>query len=116
MKNASLRLAVKAKRKPLAGTLSLVFGGLAFLTVWIPLVSLLSWFFAALGLVFGFFALRGDTRSRTAQSGVGLSMLGLLGCLAWIFVFNASFTVHPARPGEHGVTYSSQKDQSTKLL
>ena len=112
---ASLIPAALAK-KPMAGTLSLVFGGLAVLVVWMPLVSLLSWIFAPLGLLFGLFALRNDVRSRTATAGVGLSLLGIVGCLAWIFIFYSSFTVRPSRPGESRITYSEHEERPSRLL
>lgn len=113
---ASFRPTMLAKR-PSAETMSMVFGSFAVFTVWMPIISLLTWAFAFLGLVFGVFALRRAARSRTAIAGVGLSLAGLLGCLAWMVVFNSSVTVRPSRPGEHGVTYSVvHEEQRLKVL
>lgn len=96
-------------REPLAATLAMNFGVLSFATVWVPLVCILTWVLAPLGLAFGLFALRRDPRSPVAIAGAALSLVGLLGCLAWVFVFNTAFTVRPAPPGEFGVSYRSWK-------
>lgn len=109
MQDGSFGLAAVPSKQTTA-TLSLVSGCLAFVAVWIPIASLLSWVLAPAGLFFGLLTLGRHSGSRPAKVGIGLSLLALAGCLAWIFIFNSSFTARPSHPGEQGVTYSVQKE------
>jgi hypothetical protein len=110
MQNASFGT-VANNNKGNTGTLSLVFGSLAFVAVFVPIVCLLSWVLAPVGLLFGILSLRSQRASSVAKAGIVLSLLALVGCLVWIFVFDSSFSVRPALPGEQGVTYSVQEKQ-----
>lgn len=110
MQNGSSRTIANANKRN-TGTLSLLFGSLAFVAVFVPLVSLLSWVLAPVGLLCGLLTLRSNRASSVAKAGVALSLLALAGCLAWIFVFDSSYSVRPSRPGEQGVTYSVQEKQ-----
>ena len=110
MQNGSSGTIANANKRN-TGTLSLVFGSLAFVAVFVPLVSLLSWVLAPVGLLCGLLTLRSNRASSVAKAGVALSLLALAGCLVWIFVFDSSYSVRPSRPGEQGVTYSVQEEQ-----
>lgn len=110
MRNASSGTIANASTMNTA-TLSLVFGSLAFVAVFVPILNLLSWVLAPVGLLFGLLSLHSHRVSSAAKAGVGLSLLALGGCLVWIFVFDSSISVRPSRPGEQGVTYSVQEEQ-----
>lgn len=110
MQNASFGTVANTNKRN-TGTLSLVFGSLAFFAILVPLFNLLSWVLAPVGLICGLRTLRSNRASSVAKAGVALSLLALVGCLAWIFVFGASYSVRPSRPGEQGVTYSVQEQQ-----
>ena len=74
---------------------SLVLGILALSTVWIPIVGLIAWILAPLGLVLGIVAL-----SRPSGSGKGVAIAGvvcstaaLLGCIGWVVLIGAAASV-----------------------
>ncbi len=67
-------------------TASLVLGILAMIFVWIPLVGLIAWILAPLGLAFGLIALSKPGGRDLAIAGTVCSALGLLGCFAWVFL------------------------------
>lgn len=70
------------------GIASLVLGILSILLGWIPIIGMVSWILAPLGLIFGFIALR-KTSKGLAIGGLITSGIGLLICIAWATVFGA---------------------------
>lgn len=74
---------------------SLVLGVFSICTVWIPIVGLIAWILAPLGLILGLVALKrpvGPGRG-VAIAGVVCSAIGLLGCIGWIVLIGAVATV-----------------------
>jgi hypothetical protein len=74
---------------------SLILGVFAICTVWIPIVGLVAWILAPLGLILGLVALKrpvGPGRG-VAIAGVVCSAIGLLGCIGWIVIIGALATV-----------------------
>src|SRR5436190_7492498 len=63
---------------------SLVLGILSVLTGWIPIVGLVAWILAPLGLIFGFLAIGKPNGKGMAIGGLITSGLGLLICIAWV--------------------------------
>jgi len=70
------------------GIASLVLGILSILLGWIPIVGLVAWILAPLGLIFGFIAL-GKTNKGLAIGGLITSGIGLLICIAWVTFLGA---------------------------
>lgn len=70
------------------GIASLVLGILSILLGWIPIIGLVSWILAPLGLIFGFIAL-GKTNKGLAIGGLITSGIGLLICIAWVTFLGA---------------------------
>lgn len=77
-------------------TASLVLGILALIFVWIPLVGLIAWILAPLGLVLGLVALSKPTGRGMAIAGTVCSGIALLGCFAWIFLIGLGAAVSEA--------------------
>ena len=73
------------------GIASLVLGILSILLGWIPIIGMVSWILAPLGLIFGFIAL-GKTNKGLAIGGLITSGIGLLICIAWVTFFGAIFS------------------------
>ena len=74
---------------------SLILGVFSICTVWIPIVGLIAWVLAPLGLILGLVALKrpvGPGRG-VAIAGVVCSAIGLLGCIGWIVIIGALATV-----------------------
>ena len=76
---------------------SLILGIFSICTVWIPIIGLIAWILAPLGLILGLVALKrpvGPGRG-VAIAGVICSAIGLLGCIGWVVLIGAlaTFTV-----------------------
>ncbi|HYE43617.1 MAG TPA: hypothetical protein VEA15_09520 [Caulobacteraceae bacterium] len=69
---------------------SLVLGILSILFVWIPLIGMISWILAPLGLVLGLVGLNKPTGRGMAIAGAVCSGVGLLGCIGWVVLFGAA--------------------------
>ncbi len=69
---------------------SLVLGILALVTVWIPILGMIAWILAPLGLVLGLVALSKPIGRGMAIAGAVCSGLGLLGCIAWVLLIGAA--------------------------
>lgn len=63
---------------------SLVLGILSILFAWIPIIGLIAWILAPLGLVFGLVALGKPVGKGMAIAGSICSGVGLLICLLWV--------------------------------
>ncbi len=63
---------------------SLVLGILSILFAWIPIIGLIAWILAPLGLVFGLVALGKPVGKGMAIAGSICSGIGLLICLLWV--------------------------------
>lgn len=74
---------------------SLLLGIFAICTVWIPIVGLIAWILAPLGLIFGILALNRPTGSGrgVAIAGIVCSVIGLLGCIGWVVLIGAAASV-----------------------
>lgn len=73
---------------------SMILGGFSICTVWIPVVGLIAWILAPLGLILGLVALKrpaGPGRG-VAIAGIVFSAIGLLGCIGWIVLIGALAT------------------------
>ena len=68
---------------------SLVLGIVAVLLGWIPIVGLVSWIIAPLGLVLGLIALGKPYGRPLAIGGIVASAVGLLICLLWLLGLGA---------------------------
>jgi hypothetical protein len=74
---------------------SLILGIFSICTVWIPIIGLIAWILAPLGLILGLVALKrpvGPGRG-VAIAGIVCSAIGLLGCIGWIALIGALATV-----------------------
>ena len=69
---------------------SLVLGILSILFVWIPVVGLVSWILAPIGLVLGLIALGKPSGKGMAIAGSICSAIGLLGCIGWVVLLGAA--------------------------
>ncbi|HEY0925167.1 DUF4190 domain-containing protein [Brevundimonas sp.] len=69
---------------------SLVLGILSVLFVWIPVIGMVSWILAPIGLVLGLVALGKPGGKGLAIAGSICSGVGLLGCIGWVFLFGAA--------------------------
>lgn len=69
---------------------SLVLGILSILFVWIPIVGLISWILAPIGLVLGLVGLSRPAGRGMAVAGTICSAVGLLGCIGWIVLIGAA--------------------------
>ena len=63
---------------------SLVLGILSIIFGWIPIIGLISWILAPIGLVLGLVALNTGAGRSTAIAGSVCSAVGLLICLLWV--------------------------------
>ena len=73
---------------------SMILGSFSICTVWIPVVGLIAWILAPLGLILGLVALKrpvGPGRG-VAIAGVICSAIGLLGCIGWVVLIGALAT------------------------
>jgi hypothetical protein len=73
---------------------SLILGIFSICTVWIPIIGLIAWILAPLGLILGLVALKrpvGPGRG-VAIAGVICSAIGLLGCIGWVVLIGALAT------------------------
>lgn len=77
-------------------TASLVLGILSMICVWIPIIGMIAWILAPLGLILGLVALGKPTGRGMAIAGAVCSGLGLLGCLAWLFVIGLGASIADA--------------------
>ena len=68
---------------------SLVLGILSVLTAWIPILGLVAWILAPLGLIFGFLAINKPNGKGLAIGGLITSGLGLLICILWVTFLGA---------------------------
>ena len=66
------------------GVASLVLGILGVLTAWIPIIGLVAWIFAPLGLIFGFISLGKPAAKGLAIGGLITSGIALAICILWI--------------------------------
>jgi len=84
-----------APQNTASGVASLVLGILALCTVWIPIIGLIAWILAPLGLILGIVALNRPTVSGkgVAIAGVVCSTIALLGCIGWIVLIGAAAPV-----------------------
>jgi hypothetical protein len=73
----------------LAPVTSIWCGGGALLVSWIPVLGMVAWLLAPLGLVFGLIGLRRGKTEHKVMSWLGIvaSGLALLICVAWLVVF-----------------------------
>ena len=69
---------------------SLVLGILSVLFVWIPIIGMIAWILAPLGLIFGLVALNKPAGKGMAIAGSICSGVGLLGCIGWVMLFGAA--------------------------
>lgn len=69
---------------------SLVLGILSILFVWIPIVGLVSWVLAPVGLVLGLVGLSRPGGRGMAIAGSICSGVGLLGCIAWVVLLGVA--------------------------
>ncbi len=65
-------------------TASLVLGILGLVTAWIPIVGLVAWIFAPLGLIFGIIGLGKPTGKGLAIAGLICSVIALFICLFYV--------------------------------
>lgn len=72
---------------------SLVLGILSILFVWIPIVGLVSWVLAPVGLVLGLVAMNRPGSRNMAVAGAILSGIGLLGCIGWVVLLGVAASV-----------------------
>lgn len=72
---------------------SLVLGILSILFVWIPLIGLVSWVLAPVGLVLGLVALKQPFGRGMAIAGSICSGIGLLGCIGWVVLIGMAASV-----------------------
>ncbi len=72
---------------------SLVLGILSILFVWIPIVGLVAWVLAPIGLVLGLVALNRPGSRGLAIAGSICSGIGLLGCIGWVVLIGAAASV-----------------------
>ena len=73
---------------------SLILGIFSICTVWIPIIGLIAWILAPLGLILGLVALKrpvGPGRG-VAIAGIVCSAIGLLGCIGWVVLIGALAT------------------------
>lgn len=68
---------------------SMVLGILSVLTAWIPIIGMIAWILAPLGLIFGFISVGKPVGRGFAIAGLISSGLGLLICIAWVTFFGA---------------------------
>lgn len=68
---------------------SLVLGILSVLTAWIPIIGMVAWILAPLGLIFGFISVGKPTGRGIAIGGLVSSGLGLLICILWVIGMGA---------------------------
>ena len=82
-----------ASRDPTLAVISILLGIFAICTAWIPLVGLIAWVLAPLGLMIGLGAFRrsaGPARG-VAIAGMISSAIGVLGCIVPLFLFPVLF-------------------------
>ncbi|WP_332658054.1 hypothetical protein [Brevundimonas sp.] len=74
---------------------SLILGIFAICTVWIPVVGLIAWILAPVGLILGILALNRSTGSGkgVAIAGIVCSTIGLLGCIGWVVLIGMAASV-----------------------
>lgn len=89
-------------------TASLVLGVLSLAFVWIPLVGMIAWILAPLGLIFGLVALRRPIGRGAALAGAICSGIGLLACIGWLLLFGAA-----AATGDWEVTHEVKTTPAT---
>lgn len=77
-------------------TASLVLGILSIVTVWVPILGMIAWILAPLGLILGLVALGKPTGRGMAIAGAVCSGLGLLGCIAWVVLIGIGASVADA--------------------
>jgi hypothetical protein len=68
---------------------SLVLGILSVLTAWIPIIGLIAWILAPLGLIFGFLSIGKPSGKGLAIGGLITSGIGLLICILWVIGLGA---------------------------
>jgi hypothetical protein len=72
------------------GITSLVLGILSMLTAWIPIIGLIAWILAPLGLLFGFLSVGKPAGKGFAIAGLVTSGIGLLICILWVAFIGAA--------------------------
>lgn len=77
-------------------TASLVLGILSLVTVWIPIIGMIAWILAPLGLVLGLVGLSKPTGRGVAIAGSVCSAIGLLGCIAWVVLIGIGASLSEA--------------------
>jgi len=75
---------------------SLVLGILSILFGWIPIIGLVSWILAPLGLVLSVLAMNKSASKGLAIAGVVCSSIGLLICILWVVGLGALVTAGAA--------------------
>ena len=70
-------------------TASLVLGIIALVIVFIPVLGMLAWLCAPIGLILGLVALSKPHGRGSAIAGIVCSALSLLICLGWVLFFGA---------------------------
>ena len=71
------------------GVASLVLGLVSLATVWIPLVGLIAWITAPLGLILGFMGMGKPVGRGVTIAGIVCSGIALVIALAWLLLFGA---------------------------
>jgi len=69
---------------------SMVLGILSILFAWIPIIGMVSWILAPLGLIFGFISVGKPTGKGFAITGLITSGIGLLICILWVVGIGAA--------------------------
>lgn len=70
-------------------TASMVLGIISIITVLIPIIGMIAWILAPLGLILGFVALGKPGGRGMAIAGIVTSAIGLLFCIGWFVLFAA---------------------------
>jgi hypothetical protein len=73
---------------------SMILGSFSICIVWIPIIGLIAWILAPLGLILGLVALKRPVGSGrgVAIAGIVFSAIGLLGCIGWVVLIGALAT------------------------
>jgi len=70
-------------------TTSMVLGIISIVLVFIPIIGMIAWILAPLGLILGFVAVGKPYGRGAAIAGLICSGIGLLVCIGWFFFFAA---------------------------
>ena len=95
-------------------TASLVLGIIALVMVWIPLIGMIAWILAPLGLIFGLISLGKPTGRGLGIAGTICSAIALLACIGWLLLFGAAAAVGAA--AEEGETETVIESSATTTV